>query len=237
MWPQDGTVTFSMYLAFLGVVVVLLATPGPDTMLAMRYALVTRRSGILAAAGTSSAMFIWAALAALGLAALFESSDIAYYVVSLLGGCYLVWLGLRTTLTARSRFKNAAVITASGMQEASPMQQPQSTSAAKAYFAGVVTCLTNPKVGLFFLALFPQFTPSASGPLFAIGVLGGTVAVVGFAYLGGLALVVDAANRWLSNPRVTAWFELVSGLILLALGAFMVISGAVGFVTTLTTGA
>lgn len=225
---------FSTYLAFLGVVIVLLVTPGPDTMLAMRYALVTRRSGVLAAAGTASGMFVWAALAALGLAALFESSDIAYYVVSLLGGCYLVWLGIRTALTARARFKNAAVITASGMQEASPVQQPERIRPVTAYFAGMVTCMTNPKVGLYFLALFPQFTPSDSGPLFIIGMLGGTVAITGFAYLGGLALAVDAANRWLSNPRVTAWFELISGLILLGLGAFMVISGAVGLVTTLT---
>lgn len=219
--------TLSTYLAFLGVAVILAVTPGPDTLLSLRYALVSRRSGALAAAGSSVAMFVWAALAALGLAALFEASDIAYYIVSLLGGCYLLLLGGRTCLTARGRFRNAAVIAASGLQQASPVQK-QTTTPLTPFFAGIATCMTNPKVGLFFLALFPQFTPTDMGPGFAIAVLGGTVVVTVYIYLIGIVLLVDAANRWLSNPRVTGWIELVSGLTLLALGLYMVIAGTLG---------
>lgn len=222
--------TLSTYLAFVGVAVILAVTPGPDTLLSLRYALVSRRAGVFAAAGSSSAMFVWAALAAFGLAALFEASDIAYYVVSLLGGCYLLWLGTRTSLTARGRFRNAAVITAAGLQEAVPLQ-PRTTKGITAYLAGVATCMTNPKVGLFFLALFPQFTPTDSGPLFAIAVLGGTVVAAAYAYLVGVVLLVDAANRWLSNPRVTGWIELVSGLTLVGLGLYMVLSGALGLLS------
>lgn len=219
----------STYLAFLGVAIVLAVTPGPDTLLSLRYALVSRRTGAFAAAGSSSGMFVWAALAALGLAALFEASDIAYYVVSLCGGGYLLWLGARTSLTARGRFRNAAVIAAAGLQEAVPVQ-PRTAKAMTAYFAGVATCMTNPKVGLFFLALFPQFTPTETGPLFAIAVLGGTVVVTVYAYLMGIVLLVDAANRWLSNPRVTGWIELVSGLTLVGLGFYMIGVGSLGFI-------
>ncbi len=243
--------TLSTYAAFFGVAVVLAVTPGPDTLLSLRYALVSRRSGALAAAGSSSAMFVWAALAALGLAALFKASDHAYYVVSLLGGAYLLWLGVRTALTARSRFRDAAVIAASGIQRAAPPEQgasaPRSGAASGApgaaeprtapartpgpaapYLAGVATCMTNPKVGLFFLALFPQFTPQGMGPAFAIAVLGGTVVVTVFAYLIGVVLLVDAANRWLANPRVTGWIELVSGLMLVGLSIYMLITGGLG---------
>lgn len=219
--------TLSTYLGFFGVAVILAVTPGPDTLLSLRYALVSRRAGAFAAAGSSSGMFIWAALAAFGLAALFEASDIAYYVVSLLGGGYLLWLGARTSLTARGRFRDAAVISAAGLQTAAPVQT-KAVRGMTAYFAGVATCMTNPKVGLFFLALFPQFTPTASGPLFAIAVLGGTVVVTIYLYLIGIVLLVDAANRWLSNPRVTGWIELVSGLTLVGLGIYMTLSGAVG---------
>lgn len=93
--------------------------------------------------------------------------------------------------------------------------------------------MTNPKTGLFFLALFPQFTPRDSGPLFVIAVLGGTVAAAILLYLLGLVLIVDAANRWLSNPRVTGWIELVSGLTLLALGIYMIVTGLYGLVPLL----
>lgn len=219
--------TLSTYLAFLGVAVILAVTPGPDTLLSLRYALLSRRAGAFAAAGSSSAMFVWAALAALGLAALFEASDIAYYLVSLLGGCYLLWLGARTSLTARGRFRNAGVIAAAGLQEAAPVKT-STTTPRTAYFAGVATCMTNPKVGLFFLALFPQFTPTGTSPLFAIAVLGGTVVATVYAYLIGIVLLVDAANRWLSNPRVTGWIELVSGLTLVGLGLYMLVTGGLG---------
>lgn len=228
--PQDGVVTFGTYLAFLGVAVVLAVTPGPDTLLSLRYALVSRRAGAFAAAGSSSGMFVWAALAALGLAALFEASELSYYVVSLLGGCYLLWLGARTSLSARGRFRDAAVITTARLQEATPIGT-RGVKAPTAYFAGVATCMTNPKVGLFFLALFPQFTPTASGPVFAILVLGGTVVLVVYAYLLGLVLIVDAANRWLSNPRVTGWIELVSGLTLVGLGLYMLVTGTWGLLS------
>ncbi|TLP75349.1 LysE family translocator [Nesterenkonia sphaerica] len=224
---QDRAVTLSTYLAFLGVAVILAVTPGPDTLLSLRYALVSRRAGAAAATGSSVAMFVWAALAALGLAALFEASDIAYYVVSLLGGCYLLLLGARTCWTARGRFRDAAVISAARLQQATPAQQ-QSTTPLTPLFAGMATCMTNPKVGLFFLALFPQFTPTSMGPVFAIVVLGGTVVLTVFAYLISVVLLVDAANRWLSNPRVTGWIELVSGLTLLCLGLYMVIAGTLG---------
>nr|WP_246327963.1 LysE family translocator [Garicola koreensis] len=215
------------YLAFVGVAVILAITPGPDTLLSLRYALVSRRAGIFAALGTTFGLFIWAVLAALGLAALFDASDSAYYIVSLAGGSYLIWLGARTSLTARARFRDASVITASGVQQTQPAST-KSVKATTAFGAGIVTCLTNPKTGLFFLALFPQFTPRESGPLFVIAVLGGTVAAAILLYLLGLVLIVDAANRWLSNPRVTGWIELISGLTLLGLGLYMIATGLYG---------
>ena len=226
LW-HDDPVALGTYLTFVGVAIILAVTPGPDTLLSLRFALVSRRAGTFAALGTTFGLFVWAALAALGLAALFEASDNAYYLVSLAGGSYLFWLGSRTALTARGRFRDAAVIAASGMQEAQPVSA-RSVRAITAFGAGVMTCLTNPKTGLFFLALFPQFTPRDSGPLFIIAVLGGTVAAAILLYLLGLVLIVDAANRWLSNPRVTGWIELVSGLTLIGLGVFMVLSGGTG---------
>lgn len=230
-------VTLGTYFAFLTVAVILAITPGPDTLLSLRYALVSRRAGCFAATGSSSAAFIWAALAAFGLAALFEASDIAYDLVSLIGGAYLLWLGVRTGLSARTRFTHASVIVHARLQEVRPLStttDPTSAPAAvavkgrTAFAAGMATCMTNPKVGLFFLALFPQFTPDGAHPLFAVGVLGGTVVAAMFAYLIGVVMVVDAANRWLSNPAVTGWIELISALMLAGLGLFMLGSGVLG---------
>nr|WP_281069712.1 LysE family transporter [Nesterenkonia lacusekhoensis] len=260
---------------------VLAVTPGPDTMLSLRYALSSRRAGLGAATGSSMAAFVWAALAATGLAALFETSPMAYEILSLVGGLYLVLLGVRAARAARHRLQAAVVLSgapvehsapqkvsadlgaeaasslsapptsaASPTSPASPTTPTPSSAAAEAgegrrppapkvprartgLLAGMATCMTNPKVGLFFLALFPQFTPQDASLAFTVGVLGGTVALTMYLYLIGVVLLVDGANRWLSDPRVTGWIELVSGVTLLLLGLYMLVTGGHGLLTLL----
>lgn len=268
--------TLSSYFALVGVAVILAVTPGPDTMLSLRYALSSRRAGLGAATGSSLAAFVWAALAATGLAALFDTSPLAYEILSLVGGAYLVILGLRAAASARVRLRlttpapaaepakrEIALLAAgapAGLSEspASPLsgaatsewessslevsgREPSGGAATRVtgpsartgLLAGLATCMTNPKVGLFFLALFPQFTPQDASLVFTVGVLGGTVALTMYLYLIGVVLLVDGANRWLSSPRVTGWIELVSGATLLVLGLYMLVSGGHGLITLL----
>lgn len=242
--------TLSSYSALVGVAVILAVTPGPDTMLSLRYALSSRRAGLGAATGSSLAAFIWAALAATGLAALFDTSPLAYEVLSLVGGLYLVFLGFRAVASARLRLRAAAppvrekVLVPAGSDAGTPSppladsvpsggsEVPVRTLRARTgMLAGLATCMTNPKVGLFFLALFPQFTPQDASLAFTVGVLGGTVALTMYLYLIAVVLLVDGANRWLSSPRVTGWIELVSGGTLLLLGLYMLVTGGHGILT------
>lgn len=205
------------YLAFFGVAVVLAITPGPDTVLSLRYALHSRREGLLAATGSSLGIFGWAGLAAVGVVAVLRSSEIAYQTLSMLGGSYLLYLGVRTL---------AGLWQSRGGVD---LKAVKSSRGSSPFFAGMFTCLTNPKTGLFFLALFPQFTPPDASAWFVFGVLGGTVAVVIFAYLVGIVLLADAANQWLSRPRVSQGLDLVVGLLLTGLGANMLGGGILSF--------
>lgn len=199
--------TLAGYLAFLGVAGVLALTPGPDTFLSLRYALHSRRLGFWTATGSSIAVFAWAALAAVGLVALLRASTLAYQLLTLAGGAYLLFLGVRALMQARKG------------RSASPAETAQAPATGRGPFlAGVLTCLTNPKTGLFFVALFPQFVPGDMHPGLIVLLLGGTVALVIYGYLLALVMVVDAASSWLANPRVSWWLELGSGTILGALG-------------------
>ncbi|WP_168198541.1 LysE family translocator [Nesterenkonia sp. NBAIMH1] len=221
------------YAGLLAAAFVVAVTPGPDTMLSLRCALSSRRAGVGAATGSCTAIFLWAALTASGLAAVFQASPVAYDILRTVGGSYLLFLATRAIITARRRM-NAPLLQAVGA--GGPGLSPDAARVVEegaqkpptlrsGFFAGLATCMTNPKVALFFLALFPQFMPEDGTLLFAVVVMGGTVACTMYAYLIGVVLLVDAANRWLSNPRVTGWIEMVSGLILLALGAYMAVSG------------
>lgn len=92
------------------------------------------------------------------------------------------------------------------------------TSRWSAFRAGVLCCLTNPKTGLFFLALIPQFTPTDAGPLYVVAVVGGTVAAVICGYLAIIALGAHTAGTWLNRPAITQWIHRISGIVFIALG-------------------
>lgn len=252
--------TLSSYLGLLAVSAVLAITPGQDTMLSLRNALLSRRAGLGAATGSSVAALIWAALAATGLAALFQASPMAYELLSLIGGLYVIFLGVRAVRSARITLKSHSLARADvgvpalvgGPYDPQPPGEASSpgqnsdargsgdavrrprrdiTSFRGTFLIGLGSCMTNPKVGLFFLALFPQFTPVGASPAFAIGVLGGTVAASMWIYLIGVVLLVDAANSWLSNPVVTGRIEMGSGLTLAGLGIYLSISGVLGLLS------
>lgn len=209
--------TVGTYLAFLGVAAVLAITPGPDTVLSLRFALESRRAGLSAAAGSTLGIFGWAGLAAVGVVAVLRSSEIAYSALGLIGGAYLLYLGVRAVVDARRR------VTATSTAERKPRLR-----STHPFWVGVMTCLTNPKTGLFFLALFPQFTPPGASAWFVFGVLGGTVAVVIFGYLVGVVLLADAATTWLQRPRVSQGIELATGFALALVGAHILVTAIIG---------
>ncbi len=216
----------SSYLALLGVAVVLALTPGPDTVLTMGYALRRRRDGMLAAAGSAVGVFAWAGLVAVGVAAFLNSSPAAFHALRLLGGAYLFYLGYRAVTalapapaTAVPATLGAAQVAGSTAAVAPPRPEPSRRRVRRSAFtAGLVCCLTNPKTGLFFLALLPQFTPSGAGALFVVVVMGGTVAATIGVYLLVVALAAHTASTWLNRPTVTRRIELVSGAVFVALG-------------------
>ena len=215
----------SSYLALLGVAVILAVTPGPDTVLTLGYALRQRRDGMLAAAGSALGIFAWAGLVAVGVAAFLDSSPAAFQALRLLGGAYLFYLGYRAITTHAPASATAVPATVGAAQTAgstvtvAPARpEPSQRKARSAFTAGLVCCLTNPKTGLFFLALLPQFTPPGAGALFVVVVMGGTVAAAIGAYLLVVALAAHTASTWLNRPTVTRKIELASGAVFLALG-------------------
>ncbi|WP_051479057.1 LysE family translocator [Arthrobacter sp. H5] len=224
----------STYLALLGVAVVLAVTPGPDTMVTLSFALRERRAGLLAALGTTVGVFGWAALVAVGVAAFLKDSPVAFQALQLFGGAYLLFLGFRAVSAYRAAPSaperglippagpagsnqdlpnGAGTTTAVRPRTAAPQRTSRS-----AFMAGLLCCLTNPKTGLFFLALLPQFTPPDAGALFVVVVMGGTVAATLGIYLVGIALAAHTASTWLNRSHVTRWIDLISGGVFALLG-------------------
>lgn len=204
--------TLSLLLSFAGVCFLLAILPGPDSFLVLRYSIGGLKPGIAAAMGVAIGGLFWAVLVAVGLAAIVEQSATAYRVVKVLGGLYLLYLGVKA-FRARRRNKVAG----------EPLV-PVAASAWSAFGAGVLSCALNPKVGLFYLAVVPQFLTvvTFTGAM----TLGLVEVVVAALVMGVFSVLASRAVALLRKPAVTDWIDRISAGILVALGIGTVASSA-----------
>lgn len=200
-------------LTFAVVAGALTVTPGLDTALVLRSALTRgRREAAATAAGIVVGLLVWGAAAAAGVSALLAASDLAYDALRYAGAAYLLWLGGRLLLAA-----------VRGTGHAEPVGAAPA-SAWRAARAGLGTNLLNPKVGVFYVALLPQFIPAGSDPL-PVGLLlagvHGALSSLWFALLIELAAVLA---RWLRRPETVRVIDGVTGTALVGFGVRLAVS-------------
>jgi threonine/homoserine/homoserine lactone efflux protein len=193
-------------LAFLGVAVVVVVTPGPDTALTVRNALAGgRRAGVLTAAGVVAGQAVWTLATSAGIAALLVASRPAFTALRYAGAAYLIYLGLRSLLAA----------VRGGDPPARRQGRPPTVAAFR---QGLVSNLANPKSAVFFTSLLPQFAPSGRVSLPALLALGLVYCSITLAWLCAYAVAVARVGVALRRPLVRRAIEAVTGAVLTALG-------------------
>ncbi|WP_125609847.1 LysE family translocator [Specibacter cremeus] len=210
--------TLLSLLAFAGLCLVLSLTPGPDTFLVLRIAMNRVGAGVAAATGSAVAALLWAALVGVGLAAILEQSAEVFRWIKIAGGLYLLYLGVSSFLKARKAAKEGVA--------APDGEAPLGYGLWQGFGAGALSTILNPKVGLFYLAVVPQFIPHGGNTLGTAMILGSIEAVIAFSYLAVVALVAFKAMQWLRRPRVKNVMERGSSGIIAALGVGVLASGA-----------
>lgn len=196
---------------FLAAALVLALTPGPGIMYVMARTLSGGASdGIASSLGTAVGGMVHVTVAAVGLSALLAASAKAFLIVKYVGALYLVFLGVRSILSAR---RTAGI----------PTMHPHGTR--QAFLEGVLTEALNVKTALFFLAFIPQFVNHALpvAPQFAL--LGLLCVCLNTA---ADFLVVHLASRLSSyfrnSPKPARYLSYGSGSVLLGLGAYLALS-------------
>jgi threonine/homoserine/homoserine lactone efflux protein len=182
-------------------------TPGPNWLyLTSRTLCQGRRAGLVSLAGTTSGVGLHMVAAAFGLTALLLAVPVAFEVIRFCGAVYLLWLALSTVRGAGLSFE--------------PRPLPDAPDAVL-YRDGIVSGVLNPKVALFYLALFPQFLDPAAGSVLAQSLLLGAIQIaVAILIDGGLVMVVGIlAARLARHPRWLATQRWVLG------GAFGLLAG------------
>ena len=192
-------------IGFLGVAVLVIVTPGPDTALTIRNTLIGGRAGgVATAAGVVAGQAVWALATSLGVVALLLASEPAFAAVRLAGAAYLVFLGAQTLLAA---WRGGSWAAAAG-------EETSALAPRVAARQGLVSNLGNPKMAAFFPSLLPQF--GNSFPLLLT--LGLTFCALTLAWLSLYAVVVARAGDFLSRSAIRRWIEAVTGAVLVALG-------------------
>ncbi len=190
--------------AFLLVALVVVFTPGPATALVIRNAL---RGGTRAAwattAGNSTGIFLWATASVLGISALVAASEAAFNTLKIVGAIVLVIIGVQSLLHSRR-----------GM----PVELDAPARSRNHYREGLLTSFANPKLAVFFVALFPQFIPEGDPVLPATVMMALIIVVMDLIWFTVIALAVSRAKRVLTEPKWQRRMEAASGSVLVALG-------------------
>jgi threonine/homoserine/homoserine lactone efflux protein len=186
---------------FLIVALVVTLTPGPGTATILRVAARDgRRAAMSAVAGNSAGVLTWGALSALGVSSLIIASQIAYDAMRIAGGGVLIILGLQSLLHRRRPADTGTV----------PGRAP-------GWRSGLLTSMSNPKLAVFFVALFPQFVrPGAPVLPYALA-MAGVIVALDIAWFSTLAFAVDRARAVLT-PKVQAALERFTGAVMVGLG-------------------
>jgi threonine/homoserine/homoserine lactone efflux protein len=184
-----------MLWAFAGIAAIVTVTPGAATAMVVRSALRGGwRAGVRTVAGNEIGVVVWALLSVLGVSALVAASEVAFVVLKVVGAAVLVWLGVQ----------------ALGGGHAGVPARP----ALHPFRAGVITSLANPKLAVFFVALFPQFVGDRATVLPTTLLMMALIVTFDFAWYTVLAVAVSRARRTFAFR----WFERVTGTVLIGLG-------------------
>ena len=125
---------------------VAMMSPGPDFLLVSKNALTSSTSnGLATATGIASGIVLHLAYCILGIAVLVSQSIILFNVVKILGGVYLIYLGIKCLLSKPTT-----------SQEITYNAQPKihQKTLWQSFREGFVTNALNPKVTIFFLSIF-----------------------------------------------------------------------------------
>lgn len=195
-------------LAFIAASALITVVPGPDNLMVLGHGMSRgREAGIAVALGCALGCIIHTLWAALGVSALIAASQTAFLVLKLLGGAYLIWLGVSAL---RHAGQDAVSISTT------PNQRGHTHYLRRGFIANAI----NPKVALFFLAFLPQFAEPSKGSIsLQILTLGALFAMQTALIFSSIAFFAAAVGSWLAaRPGAGCWLDRASGLLFIGLG-------------------
>jgi threonine/homoserine/homoserine lactone efflux protein len=199
---------------FIYASVAIMLAPGPSVMFTIARAVAWGRgTAILTVLGNSMGMLILSLIIAVGLGPLLQRSELLLIFVQVLGGLYLIYLGIDAL--KHRRLHAADMVAIDELKPAKPQVVKQ----------GFMVGVLNPKALVFFSAIFPQFVDASVGSITIQMIWFGVIfAALAFLLDGMWAVVVGGSRDWFANSqsRLVA-LRTMGGVVMLLLGVLVIV--------------
>jgi threonine/homoserine/homoserine lactone efflux protein len=191
----------SILALFTSASVLLALAPGPDNIFVLtQSALKGKLVGIVVTLGLCTGLIVHTSAVALGVAAIFQASALAFNLLKYAGAAYLLYLAWGAFRAGASTLDN---------------RETRETSLWRYYLRGIFMNVTNPKVSIFFLAFLPQFTNPAKGSLpLQLIILGLLFILATIVVFGTISLLAGMLGQWLRrSERAQVLLNRIAGAI------------------------
>ncbi len=185
--------------------------PGPNLFILLQTALQSQKnSSLFVVLGIAFGTAVWAISALLGITLLFKTVPWTYIVFKILGGVYLIYLGIKLI---RTSYKTTTLHS----------QQLKQTSNKEAFLIGTLTNLSNPKTALFVTSLFATTVPK--NPSLELGVLSVlTMVVISLSWYGTVAFLMTLGGFKKLYNRLKKYIDRVAGVVFIGFGSSILTS-------------
>ena len=215
--------------AFIAASLVIITSPGADTMLLLRYAIRDgRRAGFQALIGILLGLTLVSVLLISGVGIAVASIEGALQILAWVGALVLLALGVTATIAGTRILRRPA------MASEAPDLPPPTIKRSAALRTAFVTNATNPKVLVFYLAFFPQFLGESSSSALQLTLLAIVFLLVSVAWLVPLVYAAHAMRQFFAAPRVAMSLEFFTAAVFILLAGLLLLSGPIGGGATLS---
>ncbi|MEH7253089.1 LysE family translocator [Neobacillus niacini] len=195
------------FYLFVGMCILLILLPGPDTAIATKNTLaVGRTGGFKTIFGTCCALLIHTLAAVVGLSAIIVKSALLFSVFKYVGAVYLVYLGIKTLWALRHK------------KAATEMKAESKYEGKSCFKQGFLTNLLNPKVAVFFLTFLPQFVDSGSQTFIPFLIMGITYSILTAIWFLFYIYLLNQISAFMKRPKTQSVMEGATGTILIGFG-------------------
>jgi threonine/homoserine/homoserine lactone efflux protein len=201
---------FANIIAFIGSVIVITLTPGPDIIFSITQGLVHgKRAGVTTALGLACGNIVHLMLALIGVAVIFKTNILAFTILKYFGVLYLLYLAIQSYRHRHSNFHFG--------------NRPKLEK--NLFWRGFIMNVINPKVAIFFIAFFPQFVDPAFGDVhLQMLLLGAIFIILVIMIFGSLSYYAGIIGFLLQQkPKIAKFINLGAALIFVALALRLIL--------------